>query len=104
MQMCAVRNTLFAQYIYEVVSKKQVKLRGLRVQQTTLHGGGTKEDTGCTSQDGAKQESDNQPKNEEEAEGYCCVVYVKKSKITAHIYEYILVHVCIEKIWENVFV
>ena len=37
-------------------------------------GGGTKEDTGCTSQNSAKQESDNQPKNEEEAEGCCCVI------------------------------
>ena len=39
-------------------------------------GGGTKEDTGGTSQDpeGAKQEGENQPKNEEEAEGCCCIL------------------------------
>ena len=37
-------------------------------------GGGTKEDTGGTTQEGAKQEGENQAKNEEEAEGCCCVI------------------------------
>ena len=100
--MCAVRNTLFAQYIYKIVSKKQVKLRGLRVQQRTLeevqrrtqdvHRRMVLNKKATTSQRTRKKPRD------------VVVLSYKKSKITAHICEYILVHVCIKKIWENIFV
>ena len=85
---------------------RKVKLRDLRVQQRTLeevqrktqevHRRMVLNKKAITSQRTRKKPRD-----------VAVLSYrsnIKTSKITAHIYEYILVHVCIEKIWENIFV